>query len=386
MGLLCGLGLITAPLLAIRFFSITISDFLFIAAFLVSFFFHIERNRSLRDNYLLPLILITIGIISSSYVSDYKLQSFLVGLKLLIVLYILPVTILNSFQIGFSIDKLNVFLSIGYLLFSLSVIVEKFLHISVGSNESDRYMGLAQHVTDAGGISACGLALTLSLVSTRHMTKLRSFQIALFPLLLVSLLLSGSVSGYISAGISLLSILFSYSRIKFRSKIQITVIATIVLVYLSKYHFYDPISRISKATTGRYDTASSRISNWKSSWDSITGSLSNFLLGHGLDLESGKVTNRFGEILSPHNLILQVWLQGGTILMIGIVWMIIKSLKVVKTLAADFGLNYFPWWICSVTFSMTSPLMFTRYIWLPILIPSVVYYELRNQRGPYFNI
>lgn len=139
----------------------------------------------------------------------------------------------------------------------------------------------------------------------------------------------------------------------------------LVALYLSKYQL---VERIRHATLGRYDTFSSRILNWKASFEYFFFDLKSFLIGHGLNYESNVIFSSDGQSLAPHNMFLMAMTAGGIFLLFSLSAFMVYAILQTSKSRVFLNLDFLPVLASGLSFAMTSPLFYTRYIWLPIII------------------
>lgn len=353
-----------SPFLVLRIGGITLSDYLFLVAFVFTFF----RSKTLRteskvlSQFYLPLILIFVFASISTFVNPDKIQSSVTLAKFFILIILIPWT---SRKLCASEEKfgnlVNYYLS-GLVFFSVYIIFDRFRTFGltpsiVGARES----GLAEHVTDAGGICTISVLSCLVFISQdKRLLKLTTTLICIF-----ALTLTGSLSGYIATLIG--SLVFVYrQKHSFVSKKNSIYFASITGFILILNEIFEISSRITHATTGRYDTASSRFENWKLVVTSSSENLSTFLFGNGLNPKNNVLLASTGEQLAPHNIILECLSAGGIMFAIGIFMFLAQIL--VTSFRLSTGYDFFPLLVSSFMFAMTSPLMYSRYIWLPFLL------------------
>ena len=210
-----------------------------------------------------------------------------------------------------------------------------------------------------------GAAINLNDVLKR---KFRPFSLLLQLLLLWALILTGSISSFIAFTVTLFVAAISHGSAKLRSLILVCATLLVAFFLVQKTGLYDFVERFKSTTSGRYNTSQSRVFNWRSSLDGITSSFRGLLLGTGLDKDSGLVQSRSFETLQVHNSLLQSLYQGGLIFAIGIVILISRALSMARQLlVSNTRILLYPC-ISALIFSMTSPLMNSRYIWFPFLI------------------
>lgn len=358
------ISFLLSPFLVFRIGGITLSDYLFLAAFVITFF----RSKALRteskvlSQLYLPLILIFVFASISTFVNPDKIQSLVTLAKFFILLILIPWTSRKLCTSEEKLGKLVNFYLSGLVFFSLYIIFDRFRTIGLSSSiVGARESGLAEHVTDAGGI--CTISVLTCLVFISQEKRLLKFATTL--VCVFALIMTGSLSGYIATLIGSLVFIFRQNR-SHVSKKNSFYFASITVLILILNKFFEISSRITHATTGRYDTASSRVESWKIVVKSSSEYLGTFLIGKGLHPKNSGLLTSTGELLAPHNLILECLSAGGIMFAIGILMLLTQIL--IKSFKRRASYDFFPLLVSSFIFAMTSPLMYSRYIWLPFLL------------------
>ncbi len=298
-----------------------------------------------------------------SLLSDDPANSAVALLKFLFMIFGYTFLIRYHLILGSStISFLNAYLY-GTTIFALQYVVGYY---TIFQNQSfGRFEGLSDHVTNAAGSLLIGIAINLNAVLKR---SLRPFNLIMQLLLLWALILTGSISSFIAFTITLFVAAMYHPSAKLRSLVFLYAIAGLSIFLVQKFGIYDFTERFRSTTSGRYNTSQSRVINWSSSLDGIFTSIRTFLLGHGLDRDSGLIQSKNFEILQVHNSFLQIFYQGGLIFAAGVVFLISKALYVARQLkVSEVRILIYPC-ISALIFSMTSPLMNSRYIWFPFLV------------------
>lgn len=358
------LGLALVPFMSFRIGTTALSDVLLVVAifFVIPSILRYHSSKVFSTISASYFVIFTSGILAS-LLSDDPANSALALLKFLIMIFGYTLLIRYHLLLGSStISFLNAYLY-GAAIFSLQYVVGYY---TIFEEQSfGRFEGLSDHVTNAAGSILIGIAINLNAVLKRSFRPFNSF---LQLLLLWALILTGSISSFIAFTITLFVAAMYHPSAKLRSLVLLYAIAGVSILLVQKLGIYDFVERFRSATSGRYNTSQSRVINWSSSLEGIFTSFRSLLLGNGLDKDSGLVQSRNFEILQVHNSFLQLIYQGGLIFSAGIVFLISKALYVARQLTvSDARILIYPC-TSALIFSMTSPLMNSRYIWFPFLV------------------
>jgi O-antigen ligase len=128
----------------------------------------------------------------------------------------------------------------------------------------------------------------------------------------------------------------------------------------------DPIARIQATTSGRYDTAAYRLDVARLAFDEIAKQP---IWGTGLDHDSGMLTSEIAGSLQVHNILLLAWLQGGLVFLVGILGILALATKAAwsrSLVAPRLHVAMAGAAVSAIAFAMTSPILFQRYLWLPV--------------------
>ena len=353
-----------SPILVLRFGGITLSDYLFLLAFFLTFVqskSHPADSKVLSKLYF-PLILIFLFASISTFVNTDKIQSAITLAKFIILIILIPWT---SRKLCLSRDKFAScvkYYLVGVVFFSAYIIYDRLKSFGLSTSITNaRESGLAEHVTDAGGICTISVISCLVFISQeRRLLKWFTTFVCIF-----ALVLTGSLSGYIATLIGFLVFIFRENVHIVSKRDKVYFLSVVVFIFILN-EIFEISGRISHATNGRYDTASSRVENWKLAINSSSESLSTFLFGNGLHPKDTVLLSSTGELLAPHNIILECLSAGGIMFAIGIFMFLLQIL--IGTMRIRLNYDFLPLLAASFMFAMTSPLMYSRYIWLPFLL------------------
>lgn len=234
---------------------------------------------------------------------------------------------------------------------------------------SGRIPGLAEHVTDAGGILSIAIPTLLGAAVAVGSTRLRIAALVGLALTGIALVLSGSVSGFIVAGAGLLAVGIVQRRrlriLPVLTGLGLAWIALLAATNLQANHGLgiSALSRIQSTTSGRYDTLSFRLATDEYAVGQI---FHQPFVGRGLDHMSGLTVMD----LQTHNMLLLAWFQGGLLFLIGLLiftWGPARQAfraSRAEPLEQLMALAFF----AASAFAMTSPLLSQRYIWFPAVM------------------
>jgi O-antigen ligase len=236
--------------------------------------------------------------------------------------------------------------------------------------EWGRMTGFTQHMNDLGGLTAVALIPAL-MVALRPSGRLATRLIAYVPFLLVftGLILSGSVGGLLAAGVATF-LWFCWSRTTVRTVAILVVIAVGAGVLFSERaasQSLTPLQRISRVTAPEGSTGAtlwSRVDTYGAAMRRVE---QNPLIGVGLDEQSATIDNYV-----PHNLVIGTWFKSGIVGLVGMLliffaigktgWLALRDASVSDDQMVAVAL------LCAVaafvTFSMSAPILYTRYGWI----------------------
>ena len=358
------LAFLTSPILVLRVGGITLSDYLFFFAFILVLLCSKSTlsNSNIASRFYLPKVLIFASASLSMIVNPEKSDSFVTLIKFIVLLIFIPWTLRKLCSQKEDLYELLKFYCIGLLIFSIYIIIARTQKYGFSpSIATTREKGLAEHVTDAGGI--CSISILTCLILIRKIPKF--YKTIILIITLIALIFTGSVSGYVASIIGIATFFYRNIQRKITMKnLGVGLILSFGIVALS--NFFDISNRINLATSGRYDTSQSRIENWKVTLEATIENLTTLFFGHGLNPKNNTFLSASGEVLGPHNIFLQCLSAAGVFFAIGITIYLIQILKF--SFSNNSLFDFFPLLITSLVFALTSPLMYSRYIWLPFLL------------------
>jgi len=369
------LAFLFSPVLILRVGGITLSDYLFVFAFIIV----LIRSKSLlpksqlTHKFYLPNVLIFVSASLSMLVNPDKSDSLITLIKFIVLLIFIPWTIRKLCFQKKDFHELLKFYCAGLLFFSTYTVYMRIQKYGFSPSITEtREKSLAEHVTDAGGI--CSISFLACLIFMKQIPIL--FKLIVWTLTCIALIFTGSVSGYMASFIGIIVYIYRNNSRAFKMKNLIFgLMIGIGLFAINK--FFNISNRINHATSGRYDTSESRIENWRVTLESSFESLKTLFFGRGLNPKNNTFLSNAGEILGPHNIFLQCLSAAGVFFAIGVSIYLFQILKVSISNTSTF--DFYPLLVTSLVFSLTSPLMYSRYIWLPFLL--ALHQSLINEKN-----
>lgn len=227
-----------------------------------------------------------------------------------------------------------------------------------------RFPGFAVHVSDTGGITCLAVVYGAGLFLGRGS---RVVGAAVFVVGLAGLILSGSVSGMISALAGILALLI-WHRLSLPKTIGVGTVlagaaAWAITLMASTENALTPTERFAQVTgsAGRGNTSDSR---WESIVAGLHGYVESNFIGVGLEPAASFTTTG----LPAHNFLVAALFQGGTIFTVGICLIIYSAVRAGcrvgwwSSLHASLGAGM----ITALVFALTAPSVYNRYFWVPL--------------------
>lgn len=242
-----------------------------------------------------------------------------------------------------------------------------------------RFTGFTGHVSDAGGIACIGLAIGVGFVLQRRRWI---WAAAASGVVAVGLVLSGSVSGMLAAVVGVLVYVIR-GQLKFRYLFLLVALGVGVLwataSIQSSANARGPIERVLQtlglSDKGMYSTSDIRIETYEVA---ISRFLASPVAGHGFDPTSAIADG----MLPPHNVIIGALFQGGVLVGIVILAMLIRPfrggwLRIDRSMV---GTQVIAAACAAITFAMTAPSLYNRYLWIPVALVLVTRSIALSQR------
>ncbi|MEX5294665.1 O-antigen ligase family protein [Kocuria sp. CPCC 205268] len=371
------LGLTLAPILTLRIGGgINVGDALLaLSAFLLVLTFPARRcNPPGHRLRFYATILVAFGGLFASSVSEAPVDSLFVLIRVIYVMTILPwqaIILLNTQR---RLSNAILAFAIGAGITGYGTLVQYTLGADAipGAivTSAGRYSGFTGHVSDAGGITALAVVLSIGSIEKWNVsirTLLNYF--ALFGGV-IGLVLSGSVAGMLSAMMGIAAVLllrgFKLVHLVFPSVLLIGGLYVSTILQEGTKIALSPVERLLQATgisasDRSLNTAASRQETYKLGFQ---GFLENPLTGEGLDPGSASVIGELGV----HNFLLAAAYQGGSLFVVGIGLAALGGGLVAwahrsKQHASNAAISGA---LVSITFAMSAPSFYNRYFWIPL--------------------
>ncbi|HIW29539.1 MAG TPA: O-antigen ligase family protein [Candidatus Luteococcus avicola] len=374
------LGLAAVSALIFRIGPLTLGDLLLIgsAGLLVCSPVEYWRPRWPGNNVMTWLcLLIILGGCISSLFSPEPMQSFMVLVRIIYLVMILPWQASKYLPTGRWVRTGLTWMAAGGAACGVATLMQLVLGPTIipGSEttNADRFPGLASHVSDTGGITALGAVAGIALLG-RHKARGSDVVAALIATLsLIGVVLSGSVSGMMASvvGIGALLVTRTLSRAKTVTVIVLSGVGAIlasIMITLMTTNGLTPIARLLQVlgVTKKYagtDTSQSR-------WETIVLGWQGFgrhpWTGVGLEPTAAPVLYD----LPVHNFYVSCLYQGGLIFggaLNGVLVVTFGTLlyrhKLNPTIGACIGLL-----VSVLLFAATAPSFYNRYLWVPLAL------------------
>ncbi|MET0990534.1 MAG: O-antigen ligase family protein [Glaciihabitans sp.] len=235
--------------------------------------------------------------------------------------------------------------------------------------DQGRFTGFTGHVSDAGGIAALTVVLSLSGL-TKASARMTKF-VSLIGLTggALGLILSGSVSAMIAVAAGVI-VLLLLKALRFQTAILMMLLAGAAFLFAiglqSGTGALSPVERIEQtlglSADGRYNTSETRIETYGAAFD---GFLASPLVGNGLDPASALADG----IFPAHNLFVGAMFQGGLFLACGLALAIVLPLgRWIRLSRSVLVAQVLAGFTAMVVFAMTAPSLYNRYLWIPVAL------------------
>jgi O-antigen ligase len=366
-------GALTTPMLVFRIAGTTVSDLAFgLGTALVLLSGARPRLRP-QPLVILASVLAVIGAPLASLSAVSFSDSLLVGVRLIYVWTIWQYSIRVSADVPERASQLSLFYTIGAALSGFAAIAQTALHVTIPNSQIafGRYSGLATHVNGQGGALAAGAAIAFALFVMGYRRLLTMVSLILC---VVGLVIAGSVTGMIGAAAGILVTLL-IRRVRVKIFIWLAIASAVIYFAAANVQKFipgvaSPLDRLKQTTgtTGEYGnvgTLALRILTDKFAWSKIKESP---FFGVGLDIPSG---GTFDGVTQTHNMLLLAWYQGGALMLIAIVLVLVEAgrravLRENRTTIS--GVVAIASVVAVFTCAMTGPLLFDRFFWLPVAL------------------
>ena len=375
-------GLVLTSLLSVRIGPVTVGDiFLVGAAATLAVAYAKPRVPPTPPLLWVAAWCIVVGACLSGWRSQDLTDHVLVAARLIFLIVVLPWMIRSLLNTPARLTRGGMAWIVGAAISGAGTIAQATLGpgaIPGGGVTSDgRYTGFTGHVSDAGGVTACAVAFSLIGLAVASTRKARIGHGLVLIGAGAGLVLSGSVSGMLSA-VGAVVVLAVSRRIP-ATRLVISAVIALAGLYVGGTLQADtagalnPVERLVQ-TTGRgsfvrgasggsLNTAGTRVETNAAALDAT---LASPLAGAGLDGESAFVETNM-HTFQPHNVLIGAAYRGGLFVLIGIsiplVWVIARGWSTVRD--RRFSPMYGAM-LAAVAFAMTAPSLYNRYLWVPV--------------------
>ncbi|MEX5256853.1 hypothetical protein [Kocuria arenosa] len=361
------LGLFAVSLMVFRVGgAITVGDVFLVAAVGLTVADSVANGRRLPTSSVVAFALVFVGGLLASLVSTNPGASAAVLARVVLLAFLVPWCMGVLLSTSARIRRAVVWFGAGAAVCGAGAIAQSVGVVVPGSEVTSggRFPGFAVHVSDTGGITCLAVVYGAGLFLARGR---RAVGVVMFGVGLAGLILSGSVSGMISALIGILGLLV-WHRLSLPKALGIGVVlagaaAWAITLMSSTENALTPTERYAQVTgaTGTGNTTASR-------WDSIEAGLRGFVDSTfiGVGLEPAASFTATG--LPAHNFLVASLFQGGALFTVGVCLVIYRAIRRglrlgwVSSAHATLGAGM----ITALAFTMTAPSVYNRYFWVPL--------------------
>jgi hypothetical protein len=378
-------GLFFLPMLHLKFHKgLDVSDGIFLIAFILLILARRPPKRAPKTPawYVGSFLFLLAAVVASSR-ADIKSASLLVVFNAIFVFFILQYLLRQQLDTTKRLQNAMIAYIAGSSISAFVAILQADFHVLTftadsGSIGSGRAIGLSTQPNLAGVTFALAITFGVGLLlerGLRHNKWLGAF----VAVNVAALLLAASVSGMASTLVGLF-VLFLARGVSWKKvlAIALSLLAVYMLVFgvIDRGSHLDPITRIEKTTNQNSGsgTLQLRIDTITESW---AGIITSPIIGHGLDQQTLAVfyDNQLFIYYPAHNLVILVWYGGGIFMLVA--FCIMMGSAIMRTLHGRrrLGKNRDPMkdiilagCIVTLFFSMQSPELVDRWLWLPFLL------------------
>lgn len=341
-----------------------------------------EKPTSPLTNRVITTVLIIVGGLMATSVSPNTADSFEILLRVLYVAVVLPWQMRGLFQTHEWLARAATAFGLGAALCGSGAILQNRLGPGIipGADVTNagRYSGFTSHVSDTGGITALAVVAGVAGLGIGASKAAKFLSLGIIAGGLMGLILSGSVSGMLSAGIGILAVMLlrgvSIGRLILVGGAGAAAFYFASGVLSATQNALTPMERfyqavgLSPVAASGLNTTASRLETDKLGWESF---LANPWTGVGLDPESAVVDHFYN--LSVHNFLIGALHQGGAVFALGLLLAALALLlpgfrkqapDALRAQTAGIA-------VAAVTFAITAPSFFNRYFWVPVALLGV---------------
>lgn len=358
----------------VRVGQLAVADLLFVGSAAL-FGLSAARRPSPSATFQVALVLGAIAVVAVSPAADDTVASVGAGARLLFVWSVLQWALRGLSTARERQMDLVAALCIGAAVSGLVGFLQNFAGLDVpGATVMwGRASGLQAHPNGQGGLLAVAAPMALVLATSRGR---RTVGVISLSCSLVGLVMSGSVTGMIGAASGLVTVLFL-------RKTSAATMAVAVLAVVGAAFFVSrlaelvpgaasPLKRFAD-TTGNgsgVSTLDSRLWTMEHAFDHIRA---HPLSGVGLDTASGATYN---DLTLTHNIFLLQWYQGGPLLLIAVLVVILgvvpRALSLAYTSGSAPAIAVVGGAGAALIVALTGPVLYDRWFWLPVLLCSAL--------------
>lgn len=361
------LGLFAVSLLVFRVGgAITVGDVLLVAAVGLTIADSVVNGRRLPTSSVVAFAMVFVGGVLASLASANPGESAAVLARVVLLAFLVPWCMSVLLSTPARVRRALLWFAAGAAVCGAGAIAQAVGIVVPGSEVTSggRFPGFAVHVSDTGGITCLAVVYGAGLFLARGG---RVVGAAVFVVGLAGLILSGSVSGMISALAGVLALLV-WHRLSLPKALGIGAVlagaaAWAITLMSTTENALTPMERYAQVTgaTGRGNTSESR-------WDSIVAGLHGFVDSTfvGVGLEPAASFTSTG--LPAHNFLVAALFQGGALFTAGVCLVIYRAVRAGlragwwSSLHATLGAGM----VTAVVFAMTAPSVYNRYFWVPV--------------------
>ncbi len=362
------LGLFAVSLLVFRVGgTITVGDAFLVAAVGLTMVDTVVNGRRIPTTGLIPLTLVFLGGILASLASSNPGESATVLARVMLLGFLVPWSMKVLLTTPARVRRALAFFAAGAALCAIGSVAQAVVGDVIPGSEvtsGGRFPGFAVHVSDTGGITCLAVAYGAGLMLT---PKRRAAGAVLFVAGLAGLILSGSVSGMISAVIGILALLI-WHRLSVPKFLGVGVVLAgaatwAVSLMSSTENALTPAERFAQVT-GAAGTGNTSASRWDSIVAGLLGFVDSTFIGVGLEPAASFTSTG----LPAHNFLVAALFQGGLLFTLGVCLVIYRAVRTgIKAgwlghLNATLGAGL----VTALVFAMTAPSVYNRYFWIPL--------------------
>lgn len=379
-------GLVCVSLLVFRVAaSVTAGDALLLASTLLLLLnARRPKGAGIAGRYtLLASMLILVGGLLAWLEATSGAENGLALMRVMLVAVVLPWQSTVLLRSGVHIRRALMAFSLGAGASAAGTVIQ-FLRgasaIPGGSvSNAGRYTGFTGNVSDMGGIAAVAVVLGLGFLDPSFSKWQRCGLASTFASGLIGLVLSGSVSGMLAAGLGV-AIVLVVRGVKLRHVVSGLAISVAGLALASNIssltgNALTPMERVQQVLGLR--GGPSDLNTSASRWDTVVAGWHDFLsvpfTGVGLDSNGYVVLGDLGV----HDIWVASLRQGGLFFTAGLAIVVFSVLFTAWRYRGHFTLSIsLAAGITALVFAMTAPSFYNRYFWLPLaLLLAALEYE-----------